>query len=163
MFVGMPQLKNIKWEAFCQYVAEGRYQSEAYKLAGFKPKDDAIARSAASQLAARINIKARILELSRQITEERIKAAVVLNITPHYIIHELSQNHRKAITRGNIDASTRALTEIARIAGLYKVTEGHQGAVHVHINNRTPTKQEQQEIAQRRQERLEKMNTKLLT
>ncbi len=159
----MPQLKNARHEAFCIYVAEGKYQSEAYKLAGYKPKDDANARKSASELVAKPHIRARIAELSREITEERIKAAVALNVTPHLIIHDLFRFQRKAEQRGNLDAAIRATTEIARVAGLYKSAEGHQGAVHLHIHNRTPNLQEQREIAERRQKRIEMQSAKLLT
>lgn len=130
----MAALKNQRHEAFCQFVVQGRYQSESYKLAGYKNISNENARKAASQLATRPDVQARIQELSNQINEERIKAAVQVSITPHFIINELLADRRKAQQRNNPDIAVRCLTEIARIAGLYKLTEGHGGAVNISID-----------------------------
>ena len=119
-------------------MVDGCYQSEAYTLSGFKAQGDNI-RKEASRLAARPDIKARIQELSRAINEERINSAVAVAITPHFIIHELLREHKKAVKRDRPEIAIRSLTEIARISGLYKQNEGHGGAVNVSIDLGPPT------------------------
>lgn len=70
----MPVLKNTRHEAFAQGMAKGMTADAAYEAAGFKPS-----RSAASRLSAKVNIRARICELTeRSATRAEIDIARTL-------------------------------------------------------------------------------------
>lgn len=60
----MPVLGNTKHELFCQNVANGQNQSDAYINAGFKATKDNI-RKNANKLATKTDIKKRIEELQK--------------------------------------------------------------------------------------------------
>lgn len=61
----MPVLKNAKHEAFCQAVAKGKTQEEAYAAAGYKPS-----RHHASRLATKGNVISRISEIKSRVAEK---------------------------------------------------------------------------------------------
>lgn len=86
----MPALKNAKHERFCQLVAlHGANQTEAFAVAVAKPGTKAKAlKENASRLAAREDIKARILELGAKAAE---RAEVVVDATVDRIARELGR------------------------------------------------------------------------
>ena len=55
-------LNNPKHEAFCQTIAKGRLQPDAYRQAGYEVSEES-ANAAASRLAARPEVKARLKAL----------------------------------------------------------------------------------------------------
>lgn len=61
----MPVLKNARHEAFCQAVAKGKTQEEAYAAAGYKPS-----RHHASRLATKGNVVARVSEIKSRVAEK---------------------------------------------------------------------------------------------
>lgn len=50
-------------ERFCQLIAQGKNQTDAYMEAGYKAKDAIVAKAAASRLFANVNIVTRVQEL----------------------------------------------------------------------------------------------------
>ena len=60
-------LTNARHERYCSEVAQGKSQDEAYALAGFAPS-----RFNASRLAAREDVRARILELQSAAAAETV-------------------------------------------------------------------------------------------
>lgn len=58
-------LPNPRHEKFCKLIAEGRRQADAYRDAGFDSSDSSI-YAAASRLAARSEVKARIKALQME-------------------------------------------------------------------------------------------------
>jgi hypothetical protein len=86
----MPMLKNIKWERFANAVAAGALQREAYKSAGFSSK---YPEQAASKLANRPEVAARIKELVGRIEKRSTKAAVTKTaVTKEWVLRELVEN-----------------------------------------------------------------------
>ena len=57
----MPVLKNSRHELFCQNLAKGMTQKKAYIGAGYKETPDT--QAYASRLAAKDNIRQRVVEL----------------------------------------------------------------------------------------------------
>lgn len=66
----MNPLKNAKHEAFAVAVAKGTSGREAYRNAGFKPKNDATADACASRLLADAKVAARVAELQKAAAEK---------------------------------------------------------------------------------------------
>lgn len=65
----MPELKNNKHELFCQNIAKGDNQTQAYINAGYKCNKDT-ARAKAPLLVAKDSIKKRIEELQKANSEQ---------------------------------------------------------------------------------------------
>lgn len=66
----MPELENARRELFAVLVARGKgTESECYAQAGFKAKNDRVARSCASRLLATANISDRVQELKTQFAQ----------------------------------------------------------------------------------------------
>lgn len=65
----MPALKDPKHEAFAQHLAKGQSQEAAYKSAGYRGD-----RKAASNLWTKVDIKARVAELTEKSAEKALKA-----------------------------------------------------------------------------------------
>lgn len=49
-------------ERFCRFILEGKNQTDAYKAAGYKAKDDNVAKANASRLIANANVAAFLAE-----------------------------------------------------------------------------------------------------
>jgi phage terminase small subunit len=79
---------NSRQEAFALAVASGRTQFDAHKIAGYSSNKDA-----ASILASRPQVKARIRELREQITEAA-KQKVVDLITPVEVMERVGEMAR---------------------------------------------------------------------
>ena len=66
------RLSNTRHEAFAQAVARGSNQMDAYRLAGYKTRTDQDAKSNASRIAARTEIRRRITELQLNLEDPAI-------------------------------------------------------------------------------------------
>src|SRR5690554_5500186 len=80
----MPALPNARHERFCQEIVKGVSGREAYKTAGYKPKNDNVADANASRLLSDAKVRARIAELQE-------RAAVRAELTVLDILEELNQ------------------------------------------------------------------------
>ena len=67
---------NIKQEKFCLEYSRNGNATEAYKLAGFKVKDDKVAGVNAARLLGNASIQARLKELSQEIKSSKIANTV---------------------------------------------------------------------------------------
>ena len=105
----MPVLKNSRHEAFCQAVAEGRSQTEAYIEAGYAQKD---ANSAASRLSANVSISNRVQEL-------KAKAAKRCEITAESLLQRGMQLLDKAESAADFKAASQTLERVAKIGGFW--------------------------------------------
>ena len=63
---------NIKQEKFCLEYSRSGNATAAYKLAGYKVKDDNSAAVGAQQLLRNIKIQARLKELSQEVASSKI-------------------------------------------------------------------------------------------
>lgn len=66
-------LKNARHERFAQELAKGKSQEDAYAAAGYNPS-----RSAASRLAADVNICQRLAELTERVAEKTVLSVAAL-------------------------------------------------------------------------------------
>ena len=68
-------LKNQKWEAFCLHFVKSGNAAEAYRAAGYKPKNNETASANARRLLQKDSILKRIEELTEEIRSEKIANA----------------------------------------------------------------------------------------
>jgi hypothetical protein len=115
----MSMLKNIKWERFANAVAGGSTQVEAYKSAEFNSKHVA---SAASKLANRPEVAARIKELTARIEKRSTKAAVQrTSIAKEVVMRELWENlERGRAVRGGSAVVNRACELLGKELGMFQ-------------------------------------------
>jgi hypothetical protein len=102
----MAQLPNMKHEAFCRALMEGRSASAAYVAAGFKPSTANAARLRATEA-----IQCRLAELSAE-------AAAKHEITIEGILEELNVAIELATKRGMPNALINAALAKSRLGGL---------------------------------------------
>jgi phage terminase small subunit len=65
-------LENPKWEAFCLHYAKTGNASEAYRVAGYKTKNERSIYSNCNRLLKNDDIKARLAELAAELASEKI-------------------------------------------------------------------------------------------
>jgi hypothetical protein len=111
----MPALKNPRWEKFAREVAGGKSQRDAYKACGGKALNP---DSAASDLAQKPEIEARIKELTRRSTNKAMERCA---ITKTWVMESLRENAVKAMKspRGSSIAN-RALELLGTQLGLFR-------------------------------------------
>jgi phage terminase small subunit len=109
----MPVLKNARHELFCQNLAKGMTQTEAYTAAGYK--DSPLSRMHANRLATKEYIRIRVAELmSRNIQKQDEMVA----ITTERLVVLAEEARQKAMSeRGGAAAAIQALTAIAKLTG----------------------------------------------
>lgn len=93
----MPVLPDTQRERFAQEIAKGNSQTDAYKLAGYKG-----GRSAASRLAANVNVKARVEELTEKSAAKAISA---ISFEARDMFADLAEDIRKAAEAGDHKAA----------------------------------------------------------
>jgi phage terminase small subunit len=79
----MPILSNIHHEAFCQAICQNTTEIEAYKLAGYKPKNQKSAVACASRLLTNVKVQARVHEIRQTILAKN-------DVTTTRILRELA-------------------------------------------------------------------------
>jgi len=87
----MSALKNPRWEKFAREVARGKTQRDAYKACGGKALNP---DSAASDLAQKSEVEARIKELTRRATNKAMERCA---ITKTWVMESLRENAEKAM------------------------------------------------------------------
>ena len=94
----MPLLPNVRQESFAQAICAGTLPGEAYRVAGYKVKNDATASACGSRMLINAKVAARIAEL-RQI------ALAANEVTTTRIVRELARiafaDPRKVLRWGN--------------------------------------------------------------
>lgn len=63
---------SVKQEAFCMHYAKTGNATESYIAAGYKAKDNNVARANAARLIANDNIKKRLQELAQEVKNDKI-------------------------------------------------------------------------------------------
>jgi hypothetical protein len=120
----MPSLSNPRWEAFTANVANGQTQYDSYVNAGFEGNP-----SAASQLAKRPEIKARIHELiqerqQKRRDEESETDTSISDLDREWILKQLKKNIQTAQGDGNITAANKAVELLMEMLGFGKKPRG---------------------------------------
>jgi hypothetical protein len=114
----MPVLSNPRHERFCQELAKGTSQQQAYVLAGFKAhasNPSALARD--ERILARVaEIQEAALEMAREATE---MAAERLSIDREWVMSRLIQNATTAASEGDFAPSNRALELLGKELGMF--------------------------------------------
>jgi phage terminase small subunit len=101
----MPPLKNVRHEKFCQELASGTSQREAYKKAGFSERS---VNSQSSEVASRPDVKTRLKELN-----ELTFSANVMSII------ERKERLTSIARNGNNYAAIGAIAELNKMEGTY--------------------------------------------
>jgi hypothetical protein len=102
----MPVLPNIRWEKFCQALAQGKSATESYTLAGYRPH-----QGNSSRLRWFEMVQARLAELQTEAARDSA-------ITVQSICQELDAAVAVATERGQASAMVNASALRARLAGL---------------------------------------------
>lgn len=145
----MPVLSNPKHEAFVQGLLKGLTADAAYEAAGYKPN-----RFNASRLKTSENVKRRLEELQKTVTEAVVKAAIV---DREWVLEALLRNARicmgdekvkisrvkeGAVTELEVtmrdaaqaNAALKLLGQISEV-GLFKEAQADQNVTNININN----------------------------
>ena len=111
----MSALKNPRWEKFAREVARGKSQRDAYKASGGKALNP---DSAASDLAQKPEVQARIEELTRRSTNKAMERCA---ISKAWVMESLRENAEKAMKspRGS-SVANRALELLGTQLGLFR-------------------------------------------
>jgi hypothetical protein len=139
MFMGsekrsMPVLKNARHERFAQGVVQGLSADAAYAAAGYKPD-----RGNAARLTAKDSIRARVEELM-------MEAASATVLSARWCVDELAKNHARAVTKGDLANSNRALELIGRFFRAWTPEDtGDQQVDHIPLAERLKAYQRESE------------------
>jgi len=90
----MPVLENTRHEKFAHEIAKGTSSREAYKLAGYEPKNDATADACASRLLSNAGITRRVAEIKEGISVVAIEKTA---ISKAWVIAKLVENVERAM------------------------------------------------------------------
>jgi hypothetical protein len=91
----MPPLSNQRHEIFAQRCAEGRHNTDAYELAGYKRHD-----GNASSLRGKKRVSDRIAEIQHQINQKtQIFVVKQAAMTRQYLLDALWENIEKSLAR----------------------------------------------------------------
>jgi len=98
----MPRMLDARREQFCLFVAEGKIQTEAARLAGFPAPN-----TAASKLMAKDVVRRRVEDLRNRLTARKLDASVgFVAPTREYVLRGLIDNieaARDAHDRGSVN------------------------------------------------------------
>lgn len=97
-------------ERFCQLIAQGKNQTDAYMEAGYKVKDAEVAKSAASRLFANVNIVARVAELRAASVDDTL-------VTLEWLKEQAKGILKEARAAKQFAAATGALKELGILSG----------------------------------------------
>ncbi len=112
----MPGLKNPKHEVFCQMVADGMTQTDAYIMAGYA--DTKSTRFLASRLATNEHIKTRIAEIRWHLQEQRRRLADDMQVDRKRVLSNALVAWQMAYEKGDISGMNQHNRTMAELAGL---------------------------------------------
>jgi len=106
----MPALENPRYELVAQFVASGKTQADAYRLAGFTAKN--AAANASRLITTHPEIRERIDELVA-------RTAKGINLEPVWVLEKLIENALAAMTEGQRGPANRALELLGKQIGMF--------------------------------------------
>jgi phage terminase small subunit len=106
-------LKNARHERFCQELAKGKSQSEAYKLAGYNSTGNA-AEVAAARLVRNVQVSARLGQLKQAAAERTV--VTVEGITQRLL--KIAEKGEGAKDAPLLSVGRAALMDAAKLNGL---------------------------------------------
>lgn len=129
----MPPLKNIRHEQFCLHYARTANATEAYKQAGYSPKNENSAGANARRLLQNDKVKNRLAELAEEMNadkiadireiHERLTAILRMEATEEHITTEgVGDGVTKTViveTKPRLNDVIKAGTELAKMKGGY--------------------------------------------
>lgn len=101
---------NTRQERFCEFIAAGESQTDAYLKAGFKV-DKSVARRNAARLLTNADVQSRVSELRKPQT----KAALLTRDRKRELLRQIAEREDAPL-----DARIRAMAEDSRMAGHYE-------------------------------------------
>ena len=115
----MPVLRSIKEERFANAIAKGMTSEQAYKAAGY---NGIKAKQLGEQLRCKVEVKARIKELTARISKSAVaQAAKKLSLTKEMIMAELWDNAQQgAKVKGGSSVRNRALELLGKELGMFQ-------------------------------------------
>lgn len=105
-----PRKLNVRQQRFCELVASGETQTEAWLKAGYKVTRGVARRNAAESLTNPV-IRKRIADLRAPQTA----ALALTKSRKHELLREIAEN-----TGASLDARIRAMAEDSKMAGHYE-------------------------------------------
>lgn len=109
-FANGSRMLSEQQERFCQFIAEGMNQTDAYKAAGYKTANDGVAAANASRLIGNAKIQERLSEIRRPVA---IKAEVTLD----WLIEQAQEVLMQAKADKSHAASIAAIKELGILSG----------------------------------------------
>jgi|688.fasta_scaffold1403128_1 phage terminase small subunit len=106
----MPKSLNTRQQRFCEFIAAGESQTDAYLKAGFKV-DKSVARRNAARLLTNADVQKRVSELRKPQT----KAALLTRDRKRELLRQIAEKEDAPL-----DARIRAMAEDSRMAGHYE-------------------------------------------
>lgn len=106
----MPALDNIRHEAFCQYLSEGKTQTESYALAYDRDIDET-AQANGSRLLLNAKVKSRIEELQKRHAKQN-------DITAAAMTRKLLDIHQRALEKDDLTNARQAVMDASKLNGL---------------------------------------------
>ena len=131
----MPVLQNARHEKFAQGIVKGLTADAAYAAAGYNAD-----RGHAARLAAKGSVSARVEELMTEVASETVLSA-------RWCVDELAKNHARAVAKGDLANSNRAIELIGRFFRAWTPEDtGGQTADHIPLAERLKAYQREEAI-----------------
>lgn len=108
-----------RWQAFAQCIAQGLSQTEAYRKAGFKTKNDASASTLASRLLRKVEVQALVREATELASQGRITTAR----RRREILSEIAEGTARVQSEGPTGPTVRDPTPAERVAAIKHLNE----------------------------------------
>jgi hypothetical protein len=156
----MPILEDPRQERFAQLVAAGATRTNAYRGAGYKGKTPS---HDAGAVMRREGVRDRIEELQaeqmKNLRQRQLDAATAQNIDRDWVLKKGEQVFATAMMRCKYGVASQTLERIAKIAGLWRVSEPQGGKV-ITVFSAVPMTEEEWErlYAAPEREKLERKN-----
>lgn len=124
-------------ELFCQNIAKGMNNTDAYKAAGYKVTNDQAAQACGSRMLSKEPIKARLKELAAEIEASAIMDIKEAQTRLSTYARRAPQPGEEGDTRPTIQESIKAMEMLMRIQGgfLDRQQVEMKGALPVIIRN----------------------------
>lgn len=109
---------NIRQEAFCLHYAKSGNATEAYKAAGYKPRNENVANAAAIRLLGNVKIRNRLAELAKEMESDKIASAKEIQERLTAILRMKQQQEQTVMVRDALKAAEL----LAKMQGAFDTT-----------------------------------------
>ena len=109
---------NVRQEAFCLHYAKSGNATEAYKAAGYKPRNENVANANAVRLLRNDKIQARLAELTQEMASDKIASAKEIQERLTAILRMQQQQEQTVMVRDALKAAEL----LAKMQGAFDTT-----------------------------------------